>query len=303
MSREVRRVPLDFDWPIGEVWDGYLTPETLHEEQCLRCKGSGYSDFAQLQQARWYGNVPFSPTETGSSYLTEETPQVRAFAERNVAHSPRYYGIGELAIRAEARRLSDLWNGMWSHHLQQEDIDALVADERLMNFTHTWAADGGWKLIEPAPVVTAARVNAWSIEQGIGHDSINCWVVIKAACERAGQPESCPDCNGHGSHERYPGQRAEAEAWEAIEPPTGEGWQLWETTSEGSPKSPVFATGEELAQWMSRNPCGFASARISLETARKWVNGSGWSASMIGIPGVGVVDGITAMDMLETGTK
>lgn len=34
-------------------------------------------------------------------------------------------------------------------------------------------------------------------------------------------------------------------------PPTGEGWQLWEDVTEGSPKSPVFATAEELAQWMA----------------------------------------------------
>lgn len=58
----------------------------------------------------------------------------------------------------------------------------------------------------------------------------------------------CPTCKGHGSIEAYPGQRAEAEAWEATEPPEGDGWQMWETTSEGSPKTPVFATVEELAR-------------------------------------------------------
>ena len=38
-----------------------------------------------------------------------------------------------------------------------------------------------------------------------------------------------------------------------CEPPEGEGYQLWETTSEGSPVSPVFATLEELCSWCETN--------------------------------------------------
>lgn len=37
------------------------------------------------------------------------------------------------------------------------------------------------------------------------------------------------------------------------DPPAGEGWQMWETTTEGSPMSPVFATPEELARWLADN--------------------------------------------------
>ena len=29
MSREVKRVPLDFAWPQGEVWEGYLMPDKI----------------------------------------------------------------------------------------------------------------------------------------------------------------------------------------------------------------------------------------------------------------------------------
>ena len=35
-----------------------------------------------------------------------------------------------------------------------------------------------------------------------------------------------------------------------IHPPAGEGYQLWETVSEGSPVSPVCATPDELADWL-----------------------------------------------------
>lgn len=43
------------------------------------------------------------------------------------------------------------------------------------------------------------------------------------------------------------------EEWEKFEPPTGEGFQLWETTSEGSPDSPVFETIEALCNWCSEH--------------------------------------------------
>jgi len=38
-----------------------------------------------------------------------------------------------------------------------------------------------------------------------------------------------------------------------VEPPKGEGYQCWETTSEGSPISPVFKTFDDLCDWLSKN--------------------------------------------------
>ena len=45
-------------------------------------------------------------------------------------------------------------------------------------------------------------------------------------------------------------------SWEKFEPPEGEGYQCWETTSEGSPFSPVFGTFDGLCEWLSYNPSG-----------------------------------------------
>lgn len=78
--------------------------------------------------------------------------------------------------------------------------------------------------------------------------------VRRALIRAAGLPEKwgwCARCGGCGTVEKYDGQRAEADAWEPTDPPTGDGWQMWETTSEGSPMSPVFATAEELASWLA----------------------------------------------------
>lgn len=76
--------------------------------------------------------------------------------------------------------------------------------------------------------------------------------------------------------------------------PTGDGWQLWQTVSDG-PVSPVFATPEELIDWMSqpdtrprewwqdqspypKRPWGQGWRR---ETAEKFVRGTGWIPSLV----------------------
>ncbi len=38
MGREVKRVALDFEWPLNEVWEGFIDP---YWRQCAECKGSG----------------------------------------------------------------------------------------------------------------------------------------------------------------------------------------------------------------------------------------------------------------------
>ena len=53
--------------------------------------------------------------------------------------------------------------------------------------------------------------------------------------------------------------------WDPVEPPEGDGYQLWENTSEGSPVSPVFATLEELCEWCADNATTFATERATKE--------------------------------------
>lgn len=281
MSREVRRVALDFDWPLETPWKGYLSPDRFRERDCLDCDGRGYSDYARYLFDRWYGNVPFDPSETGCEPLTMFTPEVRARAARTVGQDPEYYGTGPDAVDRMALYLCNTWNRAWMHHLEQADVDALLAEDRLYDFTHIVVKGEGWKRIEPAPTVTAEQVNRWAISGGrlgLGHDSFNSSVVVEAACKRAGQPKLCPKCSGECSFEVYPGQRAEAAAWEPEEPPAGDGWQLWETVSEGSPISPVFVTADELAAWMSDPKRG--RNWLPGHVARKFID-EGWAPSLI----------------------
>jgi hypothetical protein len=263
----IRRVPTDFDWPLNQVWHGYVMPDRLLEAKCPDCE-SGYSPYAQHLHDRWYGKTDdFDPADTGSTPLRVDTPVVWAFAERNVTQAPEFYGRGPFAVAREAVRLIGMWNQQWCHHLSQVDVDALVDAGRLMDFTHRWSKERRrWEPLDPPVHPTAAEVNEWSLS-GLGHDSLNCSVVVRARCEWDGQPLLCATCVGHATVEKYPGQRAEAEAWEPTEPPTGEGWQAWEDTSEGSPISPVFPDRAGLVGWFTTLASIYGARRRPLTTA------------------------------------
>lgn len=290
MGRELRRVPLDFDWPVNERWEGFCNPHHV-ADKCEHCEGSGYSPEAVHLKDQWYGYVPFKPEDRGSVTLASDHPGVRAFAQRNVSHSPDFYGTGEAAITREARRLCRLWNAQWSHHLNADDVGALVASGRLMDFTHTWSRETGWKPKEPAYLPTPQEVNDWSL-QGFGHDSCNAYICIKAECERRGEPHTCATCDGEG--EIWPSEEARKiyEDWQPSPPPTGDAYQIWETVSEGSPISPPFSTPEDLALHMTTTRWG-ADDGTPYETWLAFIRGPGWAPSMVVADGR-VMDGVTA---------
>lgn len=304
MGRQVRRVPPDFNHPLNKVWDGFLMPDRFDEADCPGCT-SGYSPHAQHLYDLWYGKIPFDPASTGSTPFPPTHPAIQGLARRNVDRAPEFYGTSSYAFDREARRLADHFNNGWLHHLDQDDVDALLEAGRLMDFTHRWSAETR-KLepIEPAVTPTAIEVNEWSL-RGMGHDGINCGVVIKARCEREGVNDTCATCGGYGSLEAYPGQRAEAEAWEPTEPPTGDGWQLWETVSEGSPISPVFGSAEELAHWMSSPDYVWGATktdndRPTYDTALRFIT-AGWAPSFASGPGTGgLVSGVEFVGQQET---
>lgn len=228
MGREIRRVPLDFAWPLHTRWDGFCLPVELRSTKCFECDGEGLNVLTCGIAASWYHPVRFSGLE---------------------------------------------------FNLEQADVQALVDANRLMDFTHTWSKETGYVRREYGYVPSAQEVNAWARCRGVGHDSVNRWVVIEAKAKRLGVYGLCATCNGAGEIWNSPEQKAEAEAWDRTDPPTGEGWQLWETVSEGSPISPVFASAEELAAYLSTHDC-WGSNKASYEQWMKTI-AEGWSPTFI----------------------
>ena len=54
-----------------------------------------------------------------------------------------------------------------------------------------------------------------------------------------------------------------------FNPPIGKGFQCWETTSEGSPISPVFKSLDELSIWLSKNTDSHITKNMTKEN---WVD-------------------------------
>lgn len=266
MGREIKRVPVDFDWPLNKIWYGYQNPFWQYRQECPHCKATGLAPKAKFFSDQWYGYVKFDPSETGSQPLTPQTPAVRAFAVRNVTNAPQYYGgFSEGSIIREGERLCKMWNISWSHHLEQADVDALIAKGRLWDFTRNGI-----------PNPTAQQVNEWSI-RAMGHDGLNQFICVKAKCERLGVEFECEHCEGHGDYWQSQYQKRLYDEYENIDPPKGDGWQMWETVSEGSPVSPVFATSDEFVAWL-------ISEGYSESNARKFIEVQ-WTPSMVMING------------------
>lgn len=306
MGRELRRVPLDFKWPHNKTWEGFLNPHYV-ATPCPVCvdnsgHSTGYAPYAQKVMDQWYGHrggIKEVPAYSQPHLPTDD--HVMAYAQRQLNHSPGFYGKGVEALAREALRLSILWNGSLSHHLDQDDVQALIDAGRLHDFTHDWrAGDDGkskWFAKEPAVTPTAREVNIWSCG-GFGHDGINMNIVIRSRCERAGQPVTCTHCEGEGAI--WPSKEAEAlyDTWEPTPPPEGVGYQVWQTVSEGSPISPVFATPEALARHMTTTRWG-ADEGTSYESWMTFILGDGWAPSMIGFSGGGLMNGVEGLAMLK----
>jgi hypothetical protein len=186
--REVKRVPIDFDAPLNEVWHGYRSPE-------WRPCPSDDCDNGFKLAAAWLSNLAHLILMLGESH------------ERGL-----HPWLQELPLRPDKpprENAAELTGGL-----------------------------------------------AGRVPRGYGHDAIDCWSATVAIIKAAGLPDdwgTCLVCKGHAIH---PDDIEASEAWEPTEPPTGDGWQLWETTTEGSPQSPVFATARGLADWCRRQRYG-----------------------------------------------
>jgi len=268
MGREVKRVALDFKWPLNKIWDGLVNPYYKYAHDCKICDGSGSSPRAKELRDMWYGYVEFHPESNGSEPFTANNPKIIALATRNaffieygygkdIKNIWKYYEENKnklipsiRTIEQEAKRLCDqCYNNHWRHHLSQEDVDALVKGNRLFDFTHTWSKGKGWQPKIPVYHPTAKEVNEWSIAGG-GHDSINQWICVKARCKKEKVRSTCTHCKGNGTIWESKEYKIKSEKWKPKEPPSGPAFQVWETVSEGSPVSPAFEKPEDLANWM-----------------------------------------------------
>jgi len=175
MGREIKRVPVDFDWPLHKVWDGYLNPHYKYSTKCPWCK-NGYNPATQA-------------------------------------------------------------------------IDDSLKNEHML--------------------------------------SMDRYSRVKTIAERAGVYGYCEACDGTTRIWMTPKHKEMYESWQEIEPPIGEGWQLWENVSEGSPVSPVFATRDEFIEYL-------IDEGYSLKAAENFTD-IGYAPSFV-MSATKIVDGIAACE-------
>ena len=74
------------------------------------------------------------------------------------------------------------------------------------------------------------------------------------------------------------------------------GYCMYETTSEGSPISPVMDTPEGLARWLADNEAStFGDMTATYEQWLTMIVGPGWAPSMIHTPTTGLTSGVEAV--------
>jgi hypothetical protein len=274
--RILKRVALDFKWPLDKVWKGYID-HTPCPRTCKACDGTGLNPATLKIHRDYHDNEGFGSRWTyvyGVS--SKNTPAAR----------PPWL------IEGDCRS--------WCHKITQDEVEALVEEGRLIEFTHEWISGKGWQpkvwntkgfwcpkchdvlpqlsfhhysatctgcnaemeLLEGndirLQIPLAKEVNAWS-QEGMGHDCINQGILVEARAKRLGVYGPCPRCKGKGELKLPRKPKKRHKKWKAYEPPSGIGYQLWETCSDGSPVSPVFATAEELADWCEENATIFGS--------------------------------------------
>jgi hypothetical protein len=145
----------------------------------------------------------------------------------------------------------------------------LAGDDSLRGRKHPYFDGGLFPTESPSREMAELTVGLAGREPSpFGHDGVDQWVTEKKIITAAGlDPEVwgiCPTCNGEATD---PEVKEAYESWQPFDPPTGEGYQLWETTSEGSPTSPVFPSLDDLCAWAEKNATTFAHHRT---TAAEW---------------------------------
>lgn len=116
---------------------------------------------------------------------------------------------------------------------------------------------------------------------------------------KAWEKAFCAHCKGDGY--LWPSEEIKrlSEQDQTYDPPKGEGWQMWEDTSEGSPISPVFATPEELARWLADT--GASAMGSMTATYEEWLRmiGNEWACSAVWDQKNGLRSGVAASPDLK----
>lgn len=239
MGREVKRVAMDFDWPLKKIWEGFINP---HYRKCPHCEAGSTTAHRRLESL--VRLILLSGEDTVRKRGTVPHPYFD------------WYALGDSQSKVVSSDMLELAEGLSERKLE----DSLF-----------------------------------------GFDSTAAWRATNKIIKAAGLDEDWGTCK-HCKGDAIAAEVKEAyDAWQETEPPSGEGWQMWETTSEGSPISPPFETPEALARWLAdNNASAFGHNGASYESWLGMIKNTGWAPSAV-LSKEGFVSGVEDMAHRERG--
>jgi hypothetical protein len=119
-------------------------------------------------------------------------------------------------------------------------------------------------------------------------------------CLEGQHGQTCDDCRAFAKAKKMEMTSHDCPEFDCFDPPEGVGWQMWETTSEGSPMSPVFKTPQELAMWLyDNNASSFGNQTSTYEEWLTMITTTGWAPSAV-FDGSTIKSGVAAISETET---
>lgn len=247
MGRELYRVPLDFDWPLNKPWSGFINP---HYKPCPEDQKTCFHGITA--GALWLETVTRLMCMIAEDARTVQGngmpphPYLTSMGSKPTYDVPAYVTEGLEPGRARMA-------AVYRYCERRTDAEAMIRPSN--DFLQIM--DG----LLGAP------------ESPAGFDSYRDYKLYFKLLETAGLPKgwgTCPVCKGDHLD---PAVADVYHAWTRTPPPSGSGWQLWETVSEGSPISPVFETQEFFIQYLVQQGYSLQAATAFSE--------EGWAPSMV----------------------
>lgn len=212
MGRLCKRVPLDFSWPMKTLWIGHVNP--YQGVKCPYCE-IGYSKQAQEIREQVY------PWKKGDEWRVQNP-----------------YRVNEL-----------YFPNAKEHNMTQDEVDYYMSRQHKnkLETVNRVMADRFPEADKVTPeIFSQLSLLLWDFTYDLDG------LLIQYHSEKEGWDSSCPHCHGEGVLFLNEEIKRLHDEFRWVEPPTGEGYQMWEDTSEGSPITPVFKTAEELAEYCER---------------------------------------------------
>ena len=256
MGRELRRVPLDFDWPLNEPWKGFINP---HYKPCPEDQKTCFN--GQTAGAAWLETFCRMFCVVADDILNGDASKARG---GNVPHP--YMVEMPTAPHYETPRY------------KKEEFDKLESRARMnAYYRYMESIPPSERVIRPSQDflqlmegLTGEKPETGFLAGYFNKSYLLYFRLIKEAGLDRDTWGVCPVCKG----ERLdPAVKAVYDAWKDYDPPEGPGWQLWETVSEGSPISAVYPTREKFIEYL----IGEGYSKKAAENFSE----SGWAPSMV----------------------